>query len=352
MRKNYIGISRDHSGSMSPLRLAATKDYNSLITEIRNGAEREGIDTVVSVIKCGSARSGVTKNIFEVQNSSVNAIRELKALDYDTDGSCTPLFDSIGDLIEQLEKVPDANDTNVTFLIAATTDGEDNRTIKWTAERLRKKIEELQATDRWSFIFRVPRGYETRLAQRLGIPQGNILSWELSERGVEKASTVTRTGMSSYYSGLSKGVTATRSFFAVDMANIDKSEVKATLTDISREVEIWSVSTSKDSKLGIRPFCQKKLGRGTDFIRGAAFYELVKTEEVQEKKLVAIREKKTGKVYAGDTARDLLGLPRNQRIKVKPENSGDYDVFVQSTSVNRVLPLNTKVLYWPDVRAA
>jgi hypothetical protein len=35
-----------------------------------------------------------------------------------------------------------------------------------------------------------------------------------------------------------------------------------------------------------------------------------------------------------------------------PKQLGDFDVFVQSTSVNRKLKKNTQVLYWPDVGTA
>jgi hypothetical protein len=51
-------------------------------------------------------------------------------------------------------------------------------------------------------------------------------------------------------------------------------------------------------------------------------------------------------VYGGDQARDLLGLPRGQSIKLVPGRSGDYEVYVQSTSINRRLIPGTQVLYY------
>ena len=75
------------------------------------------------------------------------------------------------------------------------------------------------------------------------------------------------------------------------------------------------------------------------------YYELTKPELVQEYKEVAIVEKATGKIYVGDDARTLLGLPIGARIKVRPGDHAGFAVYVQSTSVNRRLAAGTTLLY-------
>ena len=80
---------------------------------------------------------------------------------------------------------------------------------------------------------------------------------------------------------------------------------------------------------------------------GSAFYQLTKPERVQGHKAICIREKHSGKVYSGDAARDLLGVPKGGEIKLYPGKVGNFDVFIQSTSVNRNLLPGTEVLYWP-----
>jgi uncharacterized protein with von Willebrand factor type A (vWA) domain len=49
--KQYIGISKDHSGSMFGLSKQAARDYNSLIASVQNAATKNNIDTIVSVVK-------------------------------------------------------------------------------------------------------------------------------------------------------------------------------------------------------------------------------------------------------------------------------------------------------------
>jgi hypothetical protein len=332
--KQYVGISRDHSGSMSSLRDPARRDYNENIAAIKNAANENKVDTIVSVVRCG-IKNSVDR---EVVNSNVQILRPLDS--YQTDGN-TPLFDSVGELIDLLSKVPDADDPNVSFLVMAVTDGEENASKHWTSHALTEKFRALQATDRWTFVFRVPRGYKAQLA-RLGVPEGNIQEWEQTERGMRESSVNTQSAVASYYSGIARGVRSTDHFYA-NAKSVTPTMARQTLTDISQEVSIWPVVSGGSQ---IRSFVESKITpRIMDL--GSAFYQLTKTErEVQSYKLICIREKSTGRVYGGQSARNLLGLPLQGTIRLSPGDHGDWDIYVQSTSNNRLLIAGTNVLYW------
>jgi hypothetical protein len=333
--KNYIGISRDHSGSMSSLATTAMNDYNLNVSSIKEGANTTGIDTVVSVIKCGVGSPA--KNEFEVINSSVNSLNTLRT--YSANGSSTPLFDSVGELIEQLQRVPDAAGENVSFLVMVITDGEENASRKFTAGDISHKIRQLQSTDRWTFTFRVPKGYARKLSQ-LGIPEENILEWEVSKRGFEEATVRTQTAVSNYYSQRSRGLRASSRFYS-DLSSVTTQDVKSELKDITHKVQFFSVNSASP----IREFLEGKLGR--PMILGTAFYQLNKPEKLQSHKSICIRDRKSGRVYTGSHARDLLNLPKGGEIKIYPGDHGDFDVFIQSTSVNRNLFPGTDLLYYP-----
>ena len=107
--KNYIGISRDHSGSMRSIAHVAAKDYNTKIDSIKEAALAHDQDTIVSVVECGYGRTDKVQRV--VVNSSVNKLEPITK--YIADGVGTPLFDSVGDLIEQFESMPDKDDPNV-----------------------------------------------------------------------------------------------------------------------------------------------------------------------------------------------------------------------------------------------
>jgi hypothetical protein len=122
---------------------------------------------------------------------------------------------------------------------------------------------------------------------------------------------------------------------------VDISKVKRTLVDVSNQVTTHRVKTA-DHGIQIRDFVEQKLKK--IYIRGSVFYQLSKTEKVQDYKEIAIRDRIKGHIYTGSNARELLGLPEYGEIKLIPGSHGQYDVFIQSTSVNRKLVADTDVL--------
>lgn len=338
--KIYIGISRDHSGSMSHLANPALRDFNETIQLLQENSQATGQETFVSVVNCGDGRYARVST--DIQNIPVSNVPTLTR--YQTDAPGTPLFDSVGELIRLFESSPDANNPDVSFLVMAVTDGEENCSRTWNSRTLTEKIKILQNTDRWTFVFRVPRGYKRRLVQ-MGIHEGNIFEWDQTAKGVTEATVATCAAFTEFYSGVKSGVKSTTSFYT-NLKDVDLSQVKQQLIDISTQIHVWHVDTEAEGK-NIREYCKFKLGR--EWKKGAAFYELTKKERaVQDYKLIVIQDKTSKACYSGPHARDLLGLPHYGTCSIIPEDHGNYNIFVQSTSVNRKLPVGTNVLYWEN----
>jgi von Willebrand factor type A domain len=97
-----------------------------------------------------------------------------------------------------------------------------------------------------------------------------------------------------------------------------------------------------DADISIKAFV---LENGLRFKVGRGFYEFTKTETIQAKKEVILMDRKTGDLFAGEAAREMLGLPAGASMRIKPSNLEKYVVFVQSTSANRKLMGGTRFLY-------
>lgn len=335
--KTIIGISRDHSASMRSLTSAAKEDYNNNLLSIKTASEQNSIETVLNVVKCGVGSAALVE--WEAQN--INVKNANSVMNYVADGSGTPLFDSIGTLVTAMEGYKVAEGEDVNFLIMAITDGGENFSRLWNGTRLSKKIAQLQDTGNWSFVFRVPQGY-ARYLTALGIPAGNIIEWDLTEKGLKKATDETTAALSDFYVSRTRGIKATNTFYA-SLANLKKEDVQANLKDITSSVSVSIVGNREDG-MQVRDFCIQRLGY---FSPGRAFYELTKREKaVQDYKLIVIREKDTGRTYGGTNARQLLGIPTTGTASIAPGDHGSYDIFIQSTSVNRKLVGGTQLLYW------
>ena len=59
--KQYVAIIRDHSGSMNHLGKDAMNDYNLMLDSIKEGAQTTGIETIVTVVKCGVGTYGTVE---------------------------------------------------------------------------------------------------------------------------------------------------------------------------------------------------------------------------------------------------------------------------------------------------
>uniref|UniRef100_UPI0005B39F8D hypothetical protein n=1 Tax=Anaplasma marginale TaxID=770 RepID=UPI0005B39F8D len=68
-------------------------------------------------------------------------------------------------------------------------------------------------------------------------------------------------------------------------------------------------------------------------------------ETIQAKKEIILMERSSGDLFAGDAVRELLNLPKDENVRIKPTNLEKYVIFVQSTSYNRKLIGGTRFLY-------
>jgi hypothetical protein len=331
--KQHVGISRDHSGSMQNMTTAAMKDYNNTIAELRNSGSVYGIETILSVVRCGDGSVGRVG----VETVTTDILRIQPLTTYPARAPGTPLWDSVAELIRIFETHPDANNPDVSFLVMAITDGGENAS-KTRGTELAEKIRRLIATDRWTFVFRVPRGYGKEI-RNLGISEGNIQEWDTTSKGLETSTQHTTQAFSNYYQARSTGVRSTGTFFA-DIGSVDRNQVKAALNDISHNVKPYAVVHDGEE---IRPFLERVRG---SYEIGTAHYELTKSELVQENKKILVVDTKTGAVYTGYAARDLIGLPRTGTVRLRPGNLGIYKVYIQSTSVNRKLVAGTLLYYY------
>lgn len=134
-----------------------------------------------------------------------------------------------------------------------------------------------------------------------------------------------------------------------DLSQVSVQDVRQVLDDVRAEITFLPVSSAEHDK-AIREFVEDRTGG--KLLKGSAFYQLTKGElKVQDYKLMAVRNKKTGEVFASRDAnqiRSALGLPAFS-TKMSPADLGEWDLFIQSTSTNRKVVAGTDIMYWPSV---
>ncbi len=334
--KNYIGFINDHSGSMNGIHQAAMVDYNANIAAVKDAATREMLDTVVSVVGIGYPSGNMVTRQVTISNPHV-----LKPITKWSTNGGTPLYDGIGNMIELFDSLPDAKDPDVSFLIMVTTDGEEYHSTVYNQASLSSPIKDRMARGNWTFVFRAPKNAKMHHITGLGIPLDNIQPWDTTAAGMAASTKVTTQAMDSFFSLRSTGAKSTGSFYANAAAvNV------AALEDISKKVSLYVVPSDKNG-IEIRDFILK---HRTEYLKGAAFYQLTKTESrVSHTKMILVRDRATGKVFGGKDARSMIGLPNDRNARLHPGDHKGFDLFIQSESVNRKLVADTGVLYWKEI---
>lgn len=212
------------------------------------------------------------------------------------------------------------------FLTFILTDGEENSSIRYSGPALKKLLAE--QPDNTTVAIMVPDQRSKIRCHDLGFGRDNVAVWDAtSKQGMEEAGRVIRGATDVYMTNLSRGVT-NKGVFNMSTAAVNHK----TVTKL-KELSGFRVEKVKDPAV-IRPFIEDYLK--LPFIQGNYFFLLAKREKIGPQKEIIIRHKISGKLYGGKDARALLGLPDHE-VSVKPEPNGEYDVFVQSTSLNRNL---------------
>ena len=329
---NHIALVVDRSASMGGIMKDVVKVFNDQLAAIKANAKKDDQETFVSFY---TFHSSVDKPLYFARQAT--AVKPLKSIKL---GGSTALFDAVGTAMTDLGKAKGSKESHVSFLVLALTDGAENASRKYR-NKLPKMIKDAQGTGRWSLAFLTPKTGVTVL-KRFGIPKGNIQDWAATAEGAKEAGERMRAGLESFFDARRGGKQAVSGFFKADLSKVSAKAVADNLVDTSNQFKRWDV---KEEGANIRAFVDKKLAGKGAYRAGSGYYELTKSELVQAKKEIAIRNNKSGAIFTGLAARAMLGFPDGAAFKVKPGEMGEFDVFIMSTSMNRVLVKGTTLLY-------
>lgn len=165
----------DRSGSMSGLESDTIGGFNAMLQKQR------GVDGVcyVSTVLFDD-RSQVLHDRLPLEK-----VPNMTESDYTVRG-CTALLDAIGDAITHIGNIhkyarPEDVPQNTVFVI--TTDGLENASRRYTAERVKAMIEQRKERDGWEFLFIGANIDAVSTAARYGIGADRAVNYHADARG-------------------------------------------------------------------------------------------------------------------------------------------------------------------------
>lgn len=327
---NHVALVLDASWSMNGRQSEVVRVTDEQIKHLALRSEELSQETRVSVYRFGETT--IECLIFDMDVMRLPSADSL----YDVLYENTSLIDAIMKSQKDLETTSQLYGDHA-FLTFVLTDGKENKSRKYSARDLQAQIE--NAPVNWSMGFLVPDRSGQTYMERLGVLSDSIAIWDLqSSTGLLDAASRIKSATDNFMTARATGVRGTRSVFGMGADVLNKKTVPTVLNAMGADkYRIFPVKVSGQ----IRDFVE---AQGFHYKAGMAYYALTKRETIGKRKQVAVVEKATDKVYAGAEARRLLGLPDGQDTRVSPQDNPEYDVYVQSTSVNRKLVPGTNVL--------
>ena len=183
MKKNLTEIVfiLDRSGSMAGLEADTVGGFNSMIERQRSADGEALVSTVLFDDKS------------EILHDRVN-VREVKPIttEYYVRG-CTALLDAIGgaiDRIGMIHKYAREEDVPEKTLFVITTDGMENASRMYTADKVKKMIEHQKTKYGWEFLFLAANIDALDTAERIGIGRDRAANYHSDAKGTQLNYTV------------------------------------------------------------------------------------------------------------------------------------------------------------------
>lgn len=322
----HVALVLDESSSMNRHASTLVRVVDSQVAYLAQRSRDLDQETRVTVYAFGSR--GTARCL--VYDKDVLRVPSIAGL-YRPNGM-TALMDATALMLDDLAMTPTKYGEHG-FLAFVLTDGQENHSAM-SRGAFAAKLKALP--DDWTVAVFVPDPVAVHEAKHFGFYPGNIAVWSTdNSRGVEEVGETIRKTTDTYMVARSKGLRPSgRSLFVADVDPAEISKVLTPLTAGSYQL----LDVLQDSRAD--EFSQRHAGR---FVLGQVFYQLGdKSTKIQPQKEIAIV--KDGKVWMGRAARDMLGLPADQEVRVRAGDHSDYVVLVQSTAPNRKLLAGTKAL--------
>jgi len=323
---NHIVFVIDRSGSMASLGQEVVKVFDSQIQYLAQRSKELDQETRVSVYLF----NGQVECL--IYDKDVLRLPSLAGF-YRATGS-TALIDGTLKALSDLKKTPELYGDH-SFLVYVLTDGQ-NTDNSYKAPELAKEISQL--ADNWTVAVLVPSQLSVREAKQFGFPSDNIQIWATDNDGLREVGEVLKKTTGAYMTARASGVRSTRSLFSLNSNALQTNVVKTNLSELSPN-DYLLLPVSKDCV--IKDFVESWTKQ--PYRAGSAYFQLTKSEAVQNHKQICVQSKRNGKVYSGANARSILGLP-NYEVKVGAAYNADFDIFIQSSSINRKLIGGTKLI--------
>lgn len=167
----------DRSGSMSGLEGDTIGGFNSMISKQKRTDGEALVSTVLFDSKCEVVHDRI----------DIRSIEPMTEREYYVRG-CTALLDAIGGAIHHIanvHKYARAEDVPEHTMFIITTDGMENASRSYTAEKVKSMIKHQKSECGWEFLFLGANIDAVETAKRFGIDKDRAVNYHCDSKGTQ-----------------------------------------------------------------------------------------------------------------------------------------------------------------------
>lgn len=234
--KIYNLLIVDESGSMTPLRKSTLSGINEVIGTIRQ-AQNEFRDTQQHYLSLVTFDSPGRDNQHVRTIIDKTPIDEVKDFTEYMPNGCTPLYDAMGISLTDL-KNHIGNDISSSVVVTVLTDGLENASMLWNADKLKTLIEQLKEMG-WSFSYMGSAHNVKEVTDLLSIE--NVVEFSHDQLGASDTWERERSSRRAYYSKMN----------SCDFGNMEQEEILRRKKALAHEY--YSERTTPDNITELEP---------------------------------------------------------------------------------------------------
>ena len=243
--ETLVNFILDKSGSMGSIRESTISGFNEYLKTLQNDGNRYNFSLVLFE----------TAMLDLYTNEPIKNIKPLTIGTYVPDGM-TALYDSVCQTIENVKRSVKKNQKVLTVIM---TDGEENSSNEFTQKDMREKIQELEKSGNWTFVFLGANQDSYATAQAVGINVMNTANFVQSDAGMKSAMRTMATGTSNF---AMSAMSSTSSFFSRDdqqnLQNSGTPNLNGNLQNITSSNTVDPAISAHFSALGKKGYEAKR----------------------------------------------------------------------------------------------
>lgn len=218
-KHTHVALVLDRSGSMFTIRDETIDAFNEQLKEIQNADVGRRTVTLVTFGGGGFHPEHPPVRV-ETKAAAPDSVAALTRDTYSPSGT-TPMYDGVGEALGILEGLDDRGD-DTAFLVVIVSDGMENSSREWTADRIAERVRKLEGTGRWTFVYLGANQNLRDIQKHLGIQQTHAFA--ANSQGMRNVGQTLSASTRRYMTDRGAGATRSASFYDPDAATSSAPE--------------------------------------------------------------------------------------------------------------------------------